>query len=330
MPPAASLIVTSYNRKSSLDRLCATLAQIGRGAPEFELVITLDGATDGSLELLHRWSETLPLRVLAQARRGPAAGRNSAIAAATGEILIFLDDDVIPLPGMIDRHIAAHRDDPSVVGIGPMLPPPGRKLPPWLRWEAVTLQKQYDAMVRGEYEPTPRQFYTANASVRREHALAIGGFDETFTRAEDIEFAYRLADRGIRFEFLSQAAVIHDPARTWQAWQDVAHQYGRHSVIFERDRGRKQLSAAYAEWGSRHPLNRWLAQACVGHPLRSRLLRSVAGLVATHDGSARWEFVQLGLCSAVYSTLYWQGIADETGLGRQVWAYRPTLGRAAG
>ncbi len=304
------------------------LAQVYSTGPRFEVVVTVDGATDGTQEVLERWTGRIPTHVLSQERRGPGAGRNRAMAAATGEVLVFLDDDVIPLPGMLTRHLEAHQADADLVAIGPMLPPRDWKLPAWLRWEALTLQKQYDAMTRGDYEPTPRQFYTANASVRRAHALAVGGFDESFTRAEDVEFAYRLADRGLRFEFVAEAAVIHDPGRTWSAWQEVAHEYGRRSVIFERDRGRDQLSAAYEEWAERHPLNRWLAQLCVGHRARTEMLSRIAGAAARHDAGALWDRAQMGLCSALYSASYWQGVADETGLGRRVWSERPTFHRA--
>jgi GT2 family glycosyltransferase len=286
----------------------------------FELVVTLDGGSDGSAKVLAGLTQMLPVRVLTQARSGPAAGRNRAMAVASGDVLVFLDDDVIPQPGLIERHLAVHSTDPDAVVLGPMLPPSDNDQPAWLRWEATTLRKQYDAMVRGEYAPTPRQFYTANASVRRSHALAVGGFDESFKRAEDVEFAYRLADRGLRFHFLQEAAVVHEPVRTWEGWLDVAREYGRHAVIFQRDRGRDQLRLAYEEWPERHPLNRWLAEMCVGHRHRSKALSNMAGLAVRRNIGKHWDRVQMGLCSAAYSAAYWQGVADESGLGKKVWA----------
>jgi GT2 family glycosyltransferase len=263
-----------------------------------------------------------PLRVIELTpNQGPAKGRNSALAQAQGDIVLFLDDDVVPLPGLIDRHVAIHGDESNAVVIGPMLPPPDGRLPAWLRWEAATLQKQYDAITRGDYEPTPRQFYTANASVRRVHALAVGGFDETFKRAEDIEFAYRLADRRLHFRFLPEAAVIHDPTRSWEGWLQVAYQYGRHAVVFERDRGRNQLELAYAEWYDRHPLNRLAARACVGHPARSKAFRWICGSAVRQKGGHLWDRMLMGLCSAAFSVRYWQGVADETELGKGVWVH---------
>jgi GT2 family glycosyltransferase len=94
------------------------------------------------------------------------------------------------------------------------------------------LVKQYDAMERGDWAATARQFYTANASLARRHVLDAGGFDERFRRAEDVELAYRLADRGLRFVFARDAVVVHHPDRSFRAWLDIAGAYGRNDVVF--------------------------------------------------------------------------------------------------
>jgi GT2 family glycosyltransferase len=318
--PSVSVVVSTYNRRTSLERLLRSLDSVRSAATRMEVLVTVDGCTDTTRDLLATISTGYPLRVIElTTNQGPANGRNRALAQAQGDVILFLDDDVVPLPGLVDHHLAVHRTDTEAVVTGPMLPPTDRVLPAWLRWEAATLQKQYDAIARGDYEPTPRQFYTANASVRRIHALAAGGFDETFKRAEDVEFAYRLADRGLHFTFLPEAAVIHDPLRTWDGWLDVAYQYGRHAVVFERDRGRNQLQLAYQEWYERHALNRLSAQVCVGHPVRWKAFGRLCRAAVRQKGGRRWERLQMGLCSAAFSIRYWQGVADETELGKKVW-----------
>ena len=75
------------------------------------------------------------------------------------------------------------------------------------------LAKQYEAMDRGVYGATARQFYTGNASVARRHVIAAGGFDTSFRRAEDVELAYRLADRGpaVRLRPRRRRAALRRP-----------------------------------------------------------------------------------------------------------------------
>lgn len=316
---SVSVVIPTYNRRTRLERLLRALENEYAAGPCFEVVVIVDGATDGTETMLAALRPSYPLRVLRQPNRGPAAARNHGVTAAAGEVLVFLDDDVVPTPGLIRRHLAVHAGDPAAVTIGPMLAPPGRRLAPWLVWEAATLQKQYDAMQAGRFAPTPRQFYTANASVRRAHVLAAGGFNETFTRAEDVELAFRLADRGLRFYFLPDAAVLHEPDRTLAAWLRVPYEYGRHDVrmAWECDRP-YLLPLALRELGHRHPLNRLLPRWCAGRRRLSQVVVSTLAfaLRAGPRPAARW---QLALCSALFNLQYWRGVADAAGLGAGFW-----------
>jgi GT2 family glycosyltransferase len=317
--PTVSIIVPTFNRCSRLERLLRSLEQTYGAGGHFEVVVAVDGATDGTIEMLSTIRTVYPLRVLTQPNRGPAAARNAAMGVASGDVLIFLDDDVVPVQGLIDSHLGIHREDPAGVAIGPMLAPAGRTMTPWLRWEAAMLQKQYEAMLAGHWGPSPRQFYTANASVRREYALAVGGFDESFTRAEDVEFAYRLADQGMRFYFVSAAAVLHEPDRTFESWLCVPYEYGRYDVLMTRDRGRDHVRLAYQHWYERHPLNRLLPRWCVGHHRRLGAAVAALTLALRYDGPGASDRVQMALCSALFNLQYWQGLADATGLGASIW-----------
>lgn len=298
-----------------LDSLVTELPQVG----SVEIVVVADGCTDGTSELVREMAKRLPLQLVEQPRSGPAAARNRGLREAAGDLVLFLDDDVMAVPGMLREHVAAHAGPARVAAIGPMLPPPASRLPSWLSWEAETLEKQYDAMRRGEYEPTPRQFYTANASVRRKALLRSGGFDESLRRAEDIELAHRLADAGIGFRFLPEAAVIHVPERSFESWLNVAYDYGRSAVRFEQDLGRAYLSAAYEEWPERHPLNRAATRICVGSGIASGLALLAVRLVIALPGWVASARLKSAACAAAYSIRYWQGIADGLGPGLSVW-----------
>src|SRR6185295_4881663 len=94
---------------------------------------------------------------------------------------------------------------PHSVVIGPLAAPPDWRPTPWNRWEAETVEAEYDRMIRGVYEPTWRQFFTGNAFLRRADFLDAGGFNETFRRAEDIELGYRLHRLGCEFVFEPEA-----------------------------------------------------------------------------------------------------------------------------
>src|SRR5262249_5227827 len=152
---------------------------------EFEVVVVDDGSTDGTAELLSSLQTSYQLKVVRQANRGPAAARNTGVRAASHPLILFLDDDVVPIPELIEMHVDAQLADPNVVVIGPMVAPVDWPRPAWIRWEEEILDVEYQAMLRGDYACTPRQFYTANATLSRARFLEVGGFDTTFKRAED-------------------------------------------------------------------------------------------------------------------------------------------------
>ena len=91
-----------------------------------------------------------------------------ASSKAVGEFIVFIDDDVVPEPQLLEEHARSHHEaGRDVVVLGPLLTPEGFEMAPWVRWEQEMLMKQYQGHVRGDWPATARQFYTGNASLRR-------------------------------------------------------------------------------------------------------------------------------------------------------------------
>jgi glycosyltransferase involved in cell wall biosynthesis len=316
-----SVVIPTYNRLDQLRGALAGLAaQRGLERPA-EVIVVSDGSTDGTDEYLRSAEVPLPVVALNQANAGPAAARNHGVREATGDLVVFIDDDVVPAPDLLAahlRHHAATGGDTTVV-IGPMITPEDEPLAPWVGWEQDMLYKQYAAMQRGDWEATARQFYTANASIARRHIVAAGGFDETFRRAEDVELAYRLADRGLSFAFAEDAVVHHHAERTFDSWLDIARQYGRNDVIFGRDLGQRWLLQSIAtEFGDRHALVRALARVSAPRPRLRRLIVFVLSLVARLSAVLRLRAVTHQALSGAYNLAYYGGMADELGSGRRL------------
>ncbi len=229
-----SVVVPTFNRCGPLARLLAGLErQHARGA-RFEVIVVDDGSDDGTDAFLATVRTPYPLRAIRQRRQGPAAARNAAIAAASADVLLFLDDDVVPQDGLFEGHLAVHARDPLAAVAGRMAAPAGHTFAPWLDWEATMLERSYARILAGNGGPGWWLFYTANCSVRREHAFAVGGFDERFVRVEDSDLAYRLFARGLRFSFVPDAVVEHEPDRTFETWLRNAFVSGLHRVLMER------------------------------------------------------------------------------------------------
>jgi GT2 family glycosyltransferase len=319
MEPFVSIVVPTFDRQASLARLLGSLEQQRYRADCFEVLVVDDGSTDGTIEWLGSLQPAWRLRVLAQAHSGPALARNLGVEQADGSLILFLDDDVVAQPELLAEHVATQARSPDAVVVGPMSPPNDWPRSVWVRWEEAKLQRQYAAMLAGQYPCTPRQFYTGNASLSRARFREAGGFDARFKRAEDVELAYRLSRRGARFIFNPRAEVLHFASRSFEAWCRTPYQYGQYDVVMERDKGHRTLQIATREFHRRHGLNRRLTRLCVGR--RSVLdvavfyLRQVVHL-ADRLGSERAASAAL---SGIFNLLYWQGVCDELGGAQQLW-----------
>jgi GT2 family glycosyltransferase len=310
--PIVSVVMPTYNRVDQLRAALEGLAgQHGLDEP-LEVIVVSDGSTDGTDHYLSSSAVPLPLIALTQPNAGPAAARNRGIAAARGELVLFVDDDTVADPGLAAAHLRRHASpDDALVVIGPMLTPDDHAISPWVRWEQDMLTKQYDAMRDGVYEATARQFYTGNASVARRHLQDVGGFDPKFRRAEDVELAYRLADRGLHFAFEPTAVVHHYADRSFDAWLAAGYAYGRNDVVFGRDHGRGWLLEAIGrEFRERHVLVRGVTRVCLPRPRLGAITSAVlarAGRLLGRLGAGR------PFLSAVYNLTYYRGMADELG-----------------
>lgn len=240
---SVSVIIPARNRAALLPHVLDSLSHQTHPASQLEVVVVDDGSTDDTRGVLQhpRWSFQLvhvevPRR--ADPEFCPARPRNLGLHAATGDLAIFLDADVLALPEFVAEHVAAYEGTnriQAVIGYtyaygwaaGDRLPeavnPPAaeciaRDLPRLLaederRW--LDGREPIYAETRDLADhPSPWQMYwTNNVSVPRALALEIGGFDEEFVGRgfEDLEFAYRLYQRGAAFRLARGARGIHYP-----------------------------------------------------------------------------------------------------------------------
>jgi GT2 family glycosyltransferase len=279
----------------------------------YEVIVISDGSTDGTDAYLEALCSTMRVQWFPQANRGPAAARNTGIQKADGEFIVFIDDDVVPEPQLLGEHARSHREArQDVVVLGPLLSPEGFAMAPWVRWEQEMLMKQYRAMLRGDWSATARQFYTGNASLRRSHILATGGFDEGFRRAEDVELAYRLAERGLDFVFNMQAVGMHFADRSFRAWLEAAYTYGRNDVIFARDRNQKWLlPKVQREFRNRNVLIRSLVRMCRGRSRLTSIASSALKLAADAATLLRASDVERRAYSGLFNLQYYTGLFNE-------------------
>jgi GT2 family glycosyltransferase len=236
--PTCDVVIATRNRREALGRCLRGLRDQTHRA--FRVVI-VDDASDVDLRPVvedPRFADLDITLIRREQQAGPAAARNAGVEAATAEYIIFLDDDVLPDRHFVQVHLEAvsrpHPPDAPIVSMGPFVQPADWEPTPWNLWEAKQAKKEADAMLRGDYEPTWRQFHTGNNCLPTAAFRAVGGFDETFKRAEDDELAIRLRDLGCVFVFEPSAIAWHYSNRSRDAWLAIPKAYAHFDVMIDR------------------------------------------------------------------------------------------------
>jgi len=312
-----SVVIPTYNRLDSLKRVFAALEKQSLSFTDFEVIVVSDGAADGTNDYLRTFNPPYPIKPIFQTNTGVAAARNAGIQAATGDLLLFLDDDVVPTPELLAQHLNTHSnfgESDTVVVLGPMLTPPDFEMAPWVQWEQTMLVKQYEAMHNGEWEPTARQFFTGNTSLAKRHLLMSGGFDTRFRRAEDVELAYRLADAGLKFVFNGQAVGYHYAERSFDSWLNTPYAYGVNDVIFAQEKGQIWLlPVIWREFRGRNSLVRGMTNLCLGRPLISKISTTALAKIALFSHKLHQSPITNMAFSGIFNLRYYEGVADQLG-----------------
>lgn len=296
-------MVASFQRRGHLATLLGSLA-VALAEPtggEVDVLVLLDGSTDGSDALVDEMAADfpVPLRQLWQPNAGLAAARNAGIAAATGELVWLLDDDMVVARQALLRHLAHDRDDASIL-MGPCDVRSDNADIVRAHWwyEERHRRLAADGVVR---DPHDSSF--ANTSAPTD-LLRAHPFDERFRGygVEDFELAVRLFAAGEVIAFDALAAVEHHLAPTRSESLRKMREEGANRmrflaihpsyehVVFRADPGRAERLLRHVARGPSSTALWWLALGlnAVGSPrpmrgLRPRLL-TYAELAAIYSG----------------------------------------------
>jgi len=197
---AITVIMPAYNCRTAIQSSLWPLLQMQRRGEISEIIVVDDGSTDGTAEA----ASASGARVIScGSRRGQAAARNLGAQEAAGDILWFVDADVVP---KIDaaRHVRqalASRDYAAVFGSYDDSPP------------ARNFLSQYKNLAHHHYHQNVRRdvstFWTGCGAVWKDVFLAVGGFDPNRPSIEDIEFGYRLRAAGGRIRQVPELQGTH-------------------------------------------------------------------------------------------------------------------------
>jgi glycosyltransferase involved in cell wall biosynthesis len=208
--PRVSVVIPTYERCGSLGRLLRALCRQTIPSHAYEVIVIVDGSTDGTRELLERFDTPYALTWRWQQNGGRAAACNAGIRLCQSPLVVLLDDDMEPAPGCLEAHIACHADGVlrAVMGAAPMVVTPGS--PAVVEYVGRKFNRHLAMLATAGHRLSLRSFYSGNLSVPRRVLEDVGGFDEAFTvyGNEDLELSCRLRAAGADILF-SGAPLAH-------------------------------------------------------------------------------------------------------------------------
>jgi glycosyltransferase involved in cell wall biosynthesis len=204
-----SVIAPCRNQRDRIRALLDSLEQQSLEKDAFEVILSDDGSTDGSAELIRGYRGPLNLRgVFSPGQKGRAHARNLAIKAAAGRFVLFLDGDMVADKDLLAAHRAGLEAAPDCVLIG-RVEPAGENRKSTFCWYRVS---RGAAKIGPGGKIPPRYFVTNNASLPLELIRKAGLFNEDYCSwgGEDLEMGYALEKCGACFRYLPPALSYHD------------------------------------------------------------------------------------------------------------------------
>lgn len=264
--PGLSVVIVTFGKREVTERCLETLDEafgerIGR---DVELVLVDNGSPDDTPDLLRSWEQRATV-ILLDENRNYAGGNNIGAEAATGEVLVLLNNDTEVFPGSLDA-LAGQALEPGVAIAGCRLLYPDRTIQhggcAW--WRAPDGMVRPFHLFRHEAGDLPAacatfdcDFVTAACiAIRRDLFLDMGGFDEAFVNGwEDVDLCVRARLAGQRVVYRGDIAVIHweKVTRTLAHSEDANERlfFARYGDALDEDTARlaSQLDAAGPNFG---------------------------------------------------------------------------------
>lgn len=213
MGPVLSIAIPTFGRDLVLTHTISTLLELAY-APSEILVADQTPKHDSRTEaMLSDWHTAGKIRWLRLGTPSITRSMNVALREASSELVLFLDDDVVPRGELLEAHTVEHAHDDSVWATV------GQVIQPWQRPEDVNAPRRLtglrvddDFPFHSTRDMEVQNVMAGNLCVNRLRALSLGGFDENFTGSAyrfETEFARRVCKAGGKIKFLGNAGIDH-------------------------------------------------------------------------------------------------------------------------
>lgn len=316
MTPWLSVVVPTYQRAGPLRRLLEACTQQTLPASDFEVIVSHDGDAPEAAGL---GAQGYPfnVRLVCGPHGGPSAARNRGAALARGAVVLFLDDDIVPAPACLAHHLCLHERGEGRVGLG-LVRLAGGPRTPWEHYLTRRYHEHFAKLAQPGYVPTFWDCLSGSLSLPASLLRRSGGFDEGFTRHEDVEFGYRLAQLGARFVYAPGAIGEHCFHRSVEAGLRDALGEGHSAAHLSRRYPALRPQLLQARWRRYGPAGRAFMRFALADSARHGFLaRRLGRLVQRVEDTRLPTASRTPLFRAATHLHFWLGVRSvDAGLLR--------------
>ena len=247
MTARVTVVLPTFRRPDGLARALAALAEQRDVRVPWDVVVVDNDDPPGAATTFSSLAPRLPVdaRFIREPQRGAALARNTGIAAAEGDVIAFLDDDVVPSADWLARLVEPVLDGRSDGAGGRVQLDPNVPLPPWLGADWRGYLSEYDGGAAEHEIGNDEYVLSASAAFRTDVLRRIGGFDPLLGPRpgepmvnDDIDLCRRLMRSGARIHYVPDAVVVHEvPAHrvTRRYLVRRAYAQGRSDWLLDRE-----------------------------------------------------------------------------------------------
>jgi glycosyltransferase involved in cell wall biosynthesis len=292
-----SVIIPTRNNAARIAGPLRALARQKLVDSQYELLVIDNGSTDNTATVLEQLHLEMPnLRWITEPTVGRSAARNRGIREATGDLIVFLDDDIFVEANHLERHVAYHLDTGDNMAVVGKVVDASPMKPAWL--QDYFHVRQQAGSPKNRIGSDWRYFATGNVSlllqtlenVRLEGEGPSVYFDPNFTVREDGELGFRLSKAGVRFILADDIICQHKHPRTTKEVLGRSYSIG-YSTALLIDKHPETAVLSTQHLPASPPVKWGLLVACIllfcpaflMRPVWPELLRRVTGAILQYQ-----------------------------------------------
>lgn len=203
-----SIIIPSYNNKNFLKTTLQSLKVLNYPKNFFEVLVAIDGSNDGTKETIKNWIFPFNFKYFYFEKNiGKSTILNKAVGYSKGEIIIFLDSDMIVSQNLVNAHIRCVKKKQISIGLSEISS--SIKETPFIKYLKKGEKYLHRIKLLQKENLSFQYCLGGNFAISKEDLLSIGLFDEQLIRFEDIELGYRLVNAGFCLKYNIEAKTQH-------------------------------------------------------------------------------------------------------------------------